>query len=701
MSFLNPVFLLALAAIAVPLLIYLWNVRKPKRVKFSTLTFFNSLKSSSLRKIKIKRWLLLAIRTLTVTALAIALAQPFLPSDLGVTADGEPKVVGIVIDNSPSMNQVDRNGPYFEQALEVALEIIDLQSRDDRIQLNVTNGPPLRSSLLSPAVARGDLSAIEVFNAGNYLRENLMRTAQIIGDAPEPNKEIYLITDGQESQLDPLREIDRDEPFSQYLQIVKVGNAEPANVGFDDVEISTDDGNVHLNTRLRNFGEGSVQNQFLSLFVDGELIVQQPYTLDGGAVEEFNFTLPETDQTTIPIELLIEGDELTFDNRYYAAVNLPESRELLVVERSSESGGAFRPYLRPMLDAATDQNGTFSADYVPIGELTPDQFADYDAVVLNGVQSVPDYLAQPLMSHVQGGAGLLLLPSADGDINNYNQLLGLSDAGRYRDVVGSYGSFNTVDRLATPEEGHPILEELFEKQEDEEIRLNVPEIFYYYDIEPGSAELTTPLLYTRTGNIIMNEVRVGSGRMIYSAIGSDPGWSNFPVKPLFAPLFYRTVDYLVSGEEASLQNHTLGEPFVVELPRGTDGNVELEVDDERIIPDRRQTFSGLEIRYEGKEWTPGWVDVVVNGEQFTHAVNQNAMESSLISLSEEELEQMFSSLFDNVQTISPDGNIEGLISELETASFGREIWHWFVILAISLLLLETIISRHYKAETIS
>lgn len=700
MSFLNPVFLLALAAIAVPLLIYLWNVRKPKRVKFSTLTFFNSLKSSSLRKIKIKRWLLLAIRALAVAALAVALAQPFLPAGMGGMADDEPKVVGIVIDNSPSMNRVDRNGPYFEQALEIALEIINLQDRDDRVHLNVTNGPALRSSLLSPAVARGDLSAVEVLNAGNYLHENLLRTAQIIGDAPEPNKEIYLITDAQESQLEPLRNIDRDDPFPQYLQVVKVGDAEPANVGFDDVEISTEDGNVHLLTRLQNYGEGSVQNQFLSLLVAGELIVQQPYAMDGGAVEEFDFTLPETDQTNIPVELLIEGDELTFDNRYFAAVNLPERRELLVVERDTENGGAFRPYLRPILDAATDQNGSFSTDYVQISELTPDRFSAYDAVVLNGVQSVPDYLAQPLINHVQGGAGLFLLPSADGDINNYNRLLGLSDAGRYRDVVGSYGSFNTVDRLNTPEEGHPIMEALFDRQDDEEIRLNVPEIFYYYDIEPGSAELTTPLLHTRTGNIIMNEVRVGTGRLIYSAIGSDPGWSNFPVKPLFAPLFYRTVDYLVSGEEASLQNHTLGEPFVVELPRGMDGAVELEVGDERIIPDRRQTFSGSEIRYAGREWTPGWVDVVVNGEKFTHAVNQHAMESSLISLDEQELEQIFSSLFGNVQTISPTGDIGSLISELETASIGKEIWHWFVILAICLLLLETIISRHYKAETI-
>jgi hypothetical protein len=45
--------------------------------------------------------------------------------------------------------------------------------------------------------------------------------------------------------------------------------------------------------------------------------------------------------------------------------------------------------------------------------------------------------------------------------------------------------------------------------------------------------------------------------MVYSAIGSDPGWSNFPIKPFFAPLFFRTIDHIVQGEGAVLNTHTL------------------------------------------------------------------------------------------------------------------------------------------------
>lgn len=701
MSFLNPLFLFALISVAVPLLIYLFNVRKPKRIRFSTLTFFNSLKSSSLRKIKIKRWLLLAVRILAIVALVLAMAKPFLPTGFGVMNNSEPKAIGIVIDNSPSMSQVDRNGPYIEQAIKIASDIIDLNESDDRFFINTTNGPSMNSVLLSGNGAMRELSGVEVKNHGNYLFENLRRVQQTLRDARETNKIIYFITDGQETQLRDLENFEGEDSSDIQLQVVQLGEAEPSNVGFSEVDIIQDGDRIRLRASVQNYGSQTASNQFLSLFVDEELIVQQPYEIEANGREEIEFMLPQTDQSSIPVELLLEGDELTFDNRFYAAVNLPDQRKLLVIESQNRSTDGFRPYLRPMLDAAIEGNNQFSVDYVSPDNVTPDQLIEYDAVVLNSIKTVPDFLSQPLIDHVQRGAGLLLLPSADGDIRSYNRLLGIGDAGQYRNVIGSYGSFDAIDYLATPQRGHPILETIFDIQEDESIRVNTPEIFYYFDIQPGSARITTPIIETRSGNTILNEIRVGDGKLIYSAIGSDPGWSNFPIKPLFAPLFYRAVNYLVSGEGASLNNHRLGDTFRTMSQQSGSENIELEVDGETILPRTRQTFSGLEITYEGKEWTPGWMTLEDGDRKRLYAINQHAMESALISLGEQEMEEYLSSLFENVSYRFLNADNDVFINELQSASFGKEIWHWFIIIAISLLLLESVISRLYKAESIN
>lgn len=701
MSFLNPLFLFAIISIAVPLLIYLLNVRKPKRIKFSTLAFFESLKNSSLRKIKIKRWLLLALRTFAVLALALALAKPFIPSGMGVLSSNEPRAVGIIIDNSPAMNQVDRNGPYIQQAIEIVEGLVDSKSNEDRFFLNVTNGSSLNLPLLSKSAAGRELASVEVQNSGNYFDKRLEEMVKSIEEAREPNKMIYIITDGRESQLQKLTELEREEKFGTHVNLIHLGSAEPANVGFENVDISTDEDQVLIRATIRNFGEQAASNQFLNLIIEEDLIVQQPYELGPGETEEFLFNLPETEESFIPAELHIEGDELTFDNRFYAAVSLPEKKSLLVIEAAERARDGFRPYLRPMLNAAVEVNGGFSVEYISISDVSPDRFINYDAIVLNSVRSIPDYLSQPLIDHVQDGAGLLLLPAADGSISSYNNLLGFGNAGRYQDVVGRYGSFESIDRLATPTEGHPILDTIFDKREDDQIRLNVPEIFYYYRIDGGTSRLSTPILSTRTGSILLNESQVGNGRIIYSAIGSDPGWSNFPIKPFFAPIFFRTVNYLVSGEGAELNNHFLGQPFRAEISSGTAGEIELEVKDETIIPDVRQTFRGIEITYPGIEWTPGWVNVHRNGQNHLYGANLDAMESSLFSLEEQQIKELLALSFSSVEYRYLGQQDENEMLDLLSGNFSKEIWHWFIILAMGLLLTESIVSRTYKAESIS
>src|SRR6056297_250180 len=100
MNFLNPFFLLGILAVAVPVIIHLINLRRPQRVQFSTLSFLNELKKSTIRKIRIKQYLLMTLRALAVLFLALALARPFLPPTLtGSSGSDTPKAVGIIIDN--------------------------------------------------------------------------------------------------------------------------------------------------------------------------------------------------------------------------------------------------------------------------------------------------------------------------------------------------------------------------------------------------------------------------------------------------------------------------------------------------------------------------------------------------------------------------------------------------------------------------
>lgn len=702
MSFLNPLFLIALLTVAVPLLIYLLNLRKPKKVRFSTLAFFDSLKTTALKRIRIKRWLLLAIRILAIIALVIAASRPYLPSGLGVGNENQPKAIGVLVDNSPAMSQIDNNGPYIEQALELAREVVHISDSNDRFLLNVTHGEALISSFFTQREMLSRIESIEPVNKGSYFKTRLLQIRDRLEDAQEPNKVIYLVTNARESHFEDLIEDFEENNSEVSIQVLKLGSARSANTSFGNVNIQTGglerSGQVQLRSVVENKSTQPAENQFLSLLVDGELISQQPLSIEPESSSEFVFDLSETVQPFIPVELLIEGDEIVFDNKYYAAIQLPETRCILVIE-DQQAGRVFNSYLKPLLEVTGNNTNRYDIQFETIQELQVSDIIDYDAVILDGVIDIPDYLIQSLIDHIQSGSGMLFLPAAEGNMNSYNRLLTAIGAGRYVNVNGSYGSFNSVDLMAEPEDGHPILESIFDKDESEGIQINSPELFYYYEIEPSRQSTSIPILTNRSGNSLLQEMRIGNGKFIYSAIGSDPGWSNFPIKPFFAPFFFRTVEYLAQSEGAKLNEHILGESFSVLVHQNSNG-IEIEKEDEVIIPEIRQVFQGTELTYPAEEWSPGWVSVKSGEKSIEYSVNLDAMESNLKTLNDSDIEQILGNYFSGVIVVEAD--IDEMISELETASsFGREIWFWFIIAAIILLITESLVAKFYKAETIA
>jgi hypothetical protein len=67
-TFLNPGFLFGLLGMSVPLVIHLLSRRTARRVDFSSLEFLRNLEKKSLRRVRVRQWLLLAVRMLVIAA---------------------------------------------------------------------------------------------------------------------------------------------------------------------------------------------------------------------------------------------------------------------------------------------------------------------------------------------------------------------------------------------------------------------------------------------------------------------------------------------------------------------------------------------------------------------------------------------------------------------------------------------------------
>ena len=80
MTFLNVSMLFGLMAITIPILIHLMNRSKPRPIEWGAMQFLVASMTARSRRVKIEDGILLCLRCLALTALALAMARPFLPS---------------------------------------------------------------------------------------------------------------------------------------------------------------------------------------------------------------------------------------------------------------------------------------------------------------------------------------------------------------------------------------------------------------------------------------------------------------------------------------------------------------------------------------------------------------------------------------------------------------------------------------------
>ena len=123
LSFINPLFLFALAAGILPILIHRLTRRKALTKKFSAVRLLIQSQQNMARPQRLKHFFLLALRILAVVTLVLLVARPILIQPGLLTMSGEGATV-ILLDNSASMGYRDEGGERFEAAKRAGKEIL-------------------------------------------------------------------------------------------------------------------------------------------------------------------------------------------------------------------------------------------------------------------------------------------------------------------------------------------------------------------------------------------------------------------------------------------------------------------------------------------------------------------------------------------------------------------------------------------------
>lgn len=307
MSFLAPLFLLAAAALAVPLLLHLFRRREGQVQTFPALRYLQKTSRERRRIVRLRQFLLLFLRLVVLALLVLAGARLVLPLGGG---DQPPAGIAIVMDNGIQTARVVGDRRLLDHLVEMALDALDRTGPDDRIWI-VPAGEPWRPALpLGREEARRRIEALEPTSARSDIPRAVARAASLVETGAPPPHEILVLSDLESSTFP---DTSPSNPAGAIPTVVGSPGLEPGpNRGISEVLAG---GGLPPRAGLPiplavQLAGSPIADQAVRFVVDDELVAAGR-TGDGGRLE---VELPPAGEGWLTGRVELEADELRADD---------------------------------------------------------------------------------------------------------------------------------------------------------------------------------------------------------------------------------------------------------------------------------------------------------------------------------------------------------------------------------------------------
>ena len=537
MSFLTPLFFVALAGLAIPVLIHLIQREKKQVIHFPSLMFVQRVPYKSIQRRRIHNWLLLMVRLTALTLIVLAFARPFLQRDdlNAATGTGAREVV-VLLDQSYSMGF----GDHWDRAQAAANDAIGRLGPDDRGSVVLfASGAEIALRSAAPGERQrlsGAISTVRPAASATRYAPAMKVAGSILAESSLPRREVVFISDfqrggwrGEEGTRLPEGTVVTPVPIS--------GGTDVPNVAVTGVSLSRstfeNQERVAVTAVTVNRGMRSLRGGQLSLEVGGRSIQTKPLDVEANGSASVTFD-PVTLQGGFTRGTVRAGDDaLAADNAFHFVVSPLQAVRVLVIDRGGTGGGAL--YLTRALSIG-------EAPRFETVSRQPDAVSDDDlrrasVVLLNDVV-VPAALARRLQRFVEGGGGLLV---AVGARATWAQDVDILPAALQAPVDRTRGD---AARIGTLEYGHPVFEPFRAPRSGD---FAAARIYGYRNVE--AVPDAQVLARFDGGAPALLERRVGAGHVMLWASTLDLSWNDFPLKPVYLPFIHRAFRHLAAYSE--------------------------------------------------------------------------------------------------------------------------------------------------------
>lgn len=614
LGFVNVAMLGGLAAASIPIILHFLNRRKFRERRWAAMRFLMAAIKKNQRRIRLEQLLLLAVRTLLILLVVLAMARPFLES-YNPLAIGKRSHRVFVLDGSMSMGYTTADSSRFEQTKTLAQRLVKDSRQGDAISVVLMGDPP-RIIVPGPSANLGEVAKeigeITMTHGGADLTATFDMVDRVLAASDIGQKEVLFLTDLQATSWrktqapdDGLRRAAAKLAARDARSIViDVGANGGSNRGITDLSLNLPVVTVGgpspiVTATLKNFGREPAPGVRVRLVVDGQVTDEQNVSLEPGEDRSVAFVTAFTTAGDHLLEVLIDDDPLLIDNHRWLAVPVRERLRALLVDgdQKSEAFEAETDYLAQAIDPLED-TGTapsiIKAEVAGESQLRSRELTAYDLVVLANVSQFTAEEARLLDAFLQQGGGLVVFGGDRVVAENYNRLLFAGGKGLLPAEIG-----NPVGDAKKPGESSfsfdpldfndPIVAEYKGAQENILAGLTGVKTWEYLKLKPAKDTTAQVALAFETGDPAVIEMPYGRGQVYLIATTADAGWGDWPLHPSYPPVMEQIFLRAAAGKLAE-RNTRVGRPLDMALASsGSGAAVTVLTPSQKSVPSKLNT----------------------------------------------------------------------------------------------------------------
>ena len=679
MSFLNPSFLWALFAMAIPVIIHLINFRKPKVVYFSNTAFIEDVKKETRTKTKLKQILILIARMLTIAMLVFVFAGPFIPNN--EKANDEPSDLSIIyIDNSFSMDADAAKGKVFDHAKQIAKDLVYASdpsmnyifiSNDFYSDFRATlNRDQVITSIDDCKISANSMKINDLIVKANALAKN------------GKNASLYIISDMQKYMFEDV-EVELAENINAVLMSlnpVKINNLYVDTCWFDS-PVHRVGQNEHLTVRITNKSSEGFYDIPMQLYLNDSLKAMTNFNVEAGESVEVNVDYQNTSAGNVAARLEISDYPIVYDNVLYFCYAISDKTKVLAINAKDESR-----YLTALFG---NDEETFKFEQVRQGHESDMNINDFDLVVLNSVSEISSGLAERLKTFVNNGGSVCLIPASSVNYASLNSFLELFAIGKFEGLTQHDTKLYGIDYK------NNLYRNVFSKEEKQG---SLPNMELTHKLNMFSRASFSSVLTLENSAPVLVAGDYGNGKLYVFASPIDNVNADFAKSVVFSPAMYNMAmnSQLANSLYATINTETIAQARVDSYEIGNTYNIYVAKDESYLV-DVRYNSGLLNVFMPANLKSAGVYGLCENNDTIALlALNYNRNESMQDYLSEEELETMNVQKFSGRASIFRFDDVEQTFSDFKDISEGKPLWKFFVLLALLFILCEVLIIKFMK-----